>query len=88
MPKDVCGYHDQAQRVLAELNTSSKWLVRLMATAIVMGVPVAISFFVYLSKLETRVVTLERSDIDIMDNIKQIKNQRNMDHKHSGFQLQ
>jgi len=89
---ETCAYHDDTQKVLVELNTSSKWLVKLLAAAIVMGVPailsMAVTFFIYVSKLETRVVTLEKTDMAILETMQQIKNQRNMDHKHSGFQMQ
>lgn len=88
----ICGYHDETQRLLTELSTSSRWLVRLIGASIALGFPLlatlAVSFLVYASKLETRVTTLERVDQEVWKTIGQIKNQRNMDHASSGFRLQ
>jgi len=80
----TCAYHDDTRILLAELNTSSKWLVRLIGGAILLVFPVMISIVVYMSKLETRVYSLETNartyTQELAAAVTQIKNQRNMDH--------
>ncbi len=88
----VCEFHDDTRRVLVKLSTSSEWLVRLLGASLAMGIPLlltmTVTFMIYVSKLETRVVSLEKADRDILTTLQQIKNQRNMDHARSGFKFQ
>lgn len=71
MALDVCGVHEEQMEVLHELRNDVKWIRKIggwwfsiVGGAIVLLVPLMITFFVYLSSVEKRLALVEQKVAD------------------------